>query len=285
MRGMMLLSDLVRDAVTKLEAAGVPNANLDARLIAAGALGVNREDLLRQPEFLFSPSAVQVFNKNIRRRVDREPVSRIFGQREFRSLEFIIDPSVLDPRPDSEVVVETAVDFAQRSNGSARILDIGTGSGCLLLSILNVLPDAYGVGVDHDNGSVANAASNARRLGFSERSKFIQSVWTEGVNEKFDIIVSNPPYIRTQDIENLAPEVTFYDPPSALDGGPDGLNAYREIARRISTLMFNGSFVVVEIGVSQKESVAGIFNNASFQLREVRKDLGGLDRCLVFSKH
>ena len=149
---------------------------------------------------------LKVFNDNIRRRAHREPVSRIFGQREFRSLEFLIDSNVLDPRPDSEIVVETAIDLAQRATGSVKVLDIGTGSGCLLLSILDTLPDAYGVGVDIDAAAIQNAITNARRLGLFERSKFIQSVWTEIVNEKYDIIVSNPPYIRTQDIKKLAPK-------------------------------------------------------------------------------
>ena len=280
----MRLSDMVRDAVTTLEAAGVSNAHYDARLIAAGALGVTREDLFRNPEYLFSPDAVQVFNENIRRRANREPVSRIFGQREFRSLEFIVDPNVLDPRPDSEIVVETAIDLAQRATGSVKVLDIGTGSGCLLLSILDTLPDAHGVGVDIDAAAIQNAITNARRLGLFERSKFIQSVWTESVNEKYDIIVSNPPYIRTQDIKKLAPEVAVYDPFCALDGGPDGLSGYREIACRISPLIFNASFIVVEIGIHQQETVTHIFNKASFKLREVRQDLGGIARCLVFSE-
>jgi len=279
----MRLSDAVRDAVFTLKAAGVQNANLDARLIAAGALGVRREDLLRDPECFFSPDVLKVFNANIRRRADREPVSRIFGQREFRSLDFIVDPNVLDPRPDSEIVVETAIDLAQRTAGSVRVLDIGTGSGCLLLAILDALPDAYGVGVDIDGAAIQNAITNARRLDLLGRTKFIQSVWTEGNNEKYDIIVSNPPYVRTEDIEKLAPEVAVYDPRCALDGGPDGLNGYREIACRLHPLMLNGSFVVVEIGIGQKKSVTRIFNNASFQLYEARQDLGGLDRCLVFS--
>ncbi len=280
----MRISDVVRDAVIRLEAAGVPNAYFDARLIASWALGINKEDLLREPEWFLSPDVLKVFNENIRRRVDREPISRIFGQREFRSLEFLVDPHVLDPRPDSEIVVETAIDLAQRTAGSVKVLDIGTGSGCLLLAILDALPDAYGVGIDIDGAAIQNGTTNARRLGFLERSKFIQSVWTEGVDEKFDIIISNPPYVRTQDIEKLAPEVAVYDPRCALDGGPDGLNAYREIACRLSLNMLNGSFVVVEIGMGQKKNVTRIFNNASFQLREVRQDLSGLDRCLVFSE-
>ena len=279
----MRLSDVVRDAVITLEAAGVPNVHLDVRLIAARALGVKREDLLREPECFLSPDVLKVFNANICRRADREPVSRIFGQREFRSLEFLVDSNVLDPRPDSEIIVETVIDLAQRITGAVRILDIGTGSGCLLLAILDAFPDASGVGVDIDGAAIQNAITNARRLGLLERSKFIQSVWTEGVNEKYNIIVSNPPYIRTQDIDKLAPEVSIYDPRCALDGGPDGLAAYREIACRISSLMSNEGFVVVEIGTSQKETVTHIFNNASYRLDKVRQDLGGLDRCLVFS--
>lgn len=277
------LASLVRQATITLKEAGVHNAVSDAKLIAAEVLGVGREDLLREPDLPFNASEARVFNTQILRRANREPLSRILGRREFRSLEFKIGPHVLDPRPDSEVVVETAIDLSRRVTGPIRVLDIGTGSGCLLLSILDVLPTASGVGTDVNDCAIENAIENARCLGFSNRSEFRQTFWTEGVTEKFDIIVSNPPYVRTQDIGGLAPEVADFDPIYALDGGVDGLTAYWEIAVRIPYLLRTKNVVVLEIGEGQRKKVESIFTATVFRLLDVRLDLAGHERCLAFS--
>lgn len=281
--GNPILSDLLRDAATRLKEAGVPDGMTDARLLARATLGLSREDLLREPHLEISASQAAAFLDSIRRRCGREPVSRILGRREFRSLEFRLGTDTLDPRPDSETIVDAAIDYAKRVDGTVNILDLGTGTGCLLLAVLNELPTARGVGVDVAAGAVEIAARNAEALGLSGRAAFILSDWTDGLDGTFDIVISNPPYIETDKIPSLMPEVVRHDPARALDGGDTGLDAYREIAMRLGTVLAPGGIAVLEIGSTQQDSVTQIFAAAGYRPLEIRYDLGGHARGLVFT--
>lgn len=280
--GRRNLSDTLRVAAADLRAAGVPDAMIDARILASAALRMSREDMLREPEREIDPGGLARLDAMVRRRAGREPVARILGEREFRSLSFRLGPATLDPRPDSETVVEAAIAYADIFPGPVRLLDIGTGTGCLLLSALDALPDASGVGTDIAAGAIEIARQNSKLLGLSDCAEFLHTAWTEGVTGTFDIILSNPPYIPAADIAGLAPEVTGFDPLEALDGGPDGLDAFRALSVRIGECLSTPGIAVFEIGAGQSDHVAGIFATAGFHLLEIRTDLGGHPRSLAF---
>ena len=279
----ILVSEL-RLAAEKLRAAGVPDAMADTRILAAAVFGMSREDMLLEPRRPIDLTARDRFHAIIERRRLREPVARILGAREFRSLDFALRPETLEPRPDSEVVVEAAVAFGRAFPGAVRVLDLGTGTGCLLLSVLSELRDGTGVGSDIAAGAIEIATRNAYNLGFSERVKFIQTKWTEGIDCTFDLILSNPPYIMTGDIENLAPEVAAFDPPLALDGGKDGLDAYRALAQCIPEKLSSPGVLVIEIGAGQHDDVTMIFDAGGLSLFGSETDLGGHVRALFFAK-
>tara|TARA_Y100001970_G_scaffold276097_1_gene378301 strand:- start:1070 stop:1882 length:813 start_codon:yes stop_codon:yes gene_type:complete len=264
-----------------LNEAGVKDAAVDGRILASAAFDLSREDMLRDPNAPLATERVAIFWGMIARRRAREPVSRILGKREFRSLEFEIAQTTLDPRSDSENLVEAALDVAKEMSNDLRILDIGTGTGCLLLSILRELPDARGVGTDIDPGAVACARRNASALGLSNRSEFLHTSWVTRVKPVFDIVVSNPPYIPSNDILGLAPEVSKYDPLVALDGGVDGLEAYRSLAECIGQIISRAGAAVLEVGDRQASPVAQIFALAGYYLGGSRQDLAGNERVLI----
>ena len=218
------------------------------------------------------------------RRLAREPVSRILGTREFWGLELTIDPSVLDPRPDTETIVEVALDWITTrhlKNEKLRVLDIGTGSGALLLALLSELPAAHGIATDKSIKALTLARENARRLGFAERCSFIACNFTDALRGPFDLVVSNPPYISSAEIPGLAPEVRDYDPRIALDGGEDGLAAYRAIASDALRLLVPRGRLVMELGQHQADSVSAIIRSAGLTIETpIQRDLAGINRAL-----
>ena len=278
------LSAVLEDGVRRLRDAGVADAVSDSRLLISAASGLSREDILRDPDAELDAEAVEAIAGMIGRRAAREPLSRILGRREFHSLDFEIGPATLDPRPDSETVVDAALRRAGKSGGDLRVLDIGTGSGCLLLAVLHRLPAATGVGTDIDADAAACARRNADRHGLSDRAEFAVTTWTDGVQGQFDIVLSNPPYIPAADIAALEPEVAVYDPRSALDGGPDGLDAYRAISRRLSALLTPDGAAILEIGAGQADDISAMFGAFGFGLLETHRDLAGRPRALEFSR-
>ena len=282
--GPFFLSDELRQATNRLRDAGIEGSATDARLLIAAAAGLSREEMFYDPNLKLSPDQKTRAETMIHRRADREPVSRILGRREFYGLSFEVTPVTLDPRPDSEVIVEAAIDYALCMGGKLTVLDIGTGTGCLLLSTLEALPEAIGTGTDIDPEAVAAACRNAHSLGCASRVKFQTSDWLSGVQGRFDIVLSNPPYIPSGDIANLAPEVSQYDPWSALDGGSDGLDAYRVLADRIPETLAPSGVALMEIGAGQADDVTGLFSTAGWHILENRADLAGHDRCLVFAR-
>lgn len=265
-------------------AAGIGEPQADARILAAHALRLTRAQIISQAERKLDQRELDALTARATRRLAREPVSRILGAREFWGLNLAIDPSVLDPRPDTETVVEAALDWiATRhlKNEKLRVLDIGVGSGALLLALLSELPAAIGVATDKSIDALKLARSNAQRLGFAERCTFVACNFTDALRGPFDLIVSNPPYISSAEIPALAPEVREHDPLLALDGGKDGLAAYRAIASDAPRLLVPRGRLVMELGQGQAENVSALVRAAGLSIETpIQRDLSGINRAL-----
>jgi release factor glutamine methyltransferase len=266
----------------RLEAAGVEAPRREASLLLARAAGLSAASLIADPEASLGEKAERV-EAFARRREAGEPLSRIEGRREFFGHDFLVTPGVLDPRPDTETLVEAALAaFGPRE--ALRVLDFGVGSGAILGALLSEWPKATGIGVDASPAAAGTARANLAALGLSERASVRVGLWGEGLDGPFDVIVSNPPYIRSGDIEGLAREVRAYDPRLALDGGADGLDAYRALAPEIFRLLAPGGRYFLEIGEGQGDDVVAILKAAGLRLSERRRDLAGIERVLAGAK-
>jgi release factor glutamine methyltransferase len=247
-------------------------------------LRLDRAALISHSDRALEAREINAVSALAARRLRREPVSRILGHREFWDLDLLVSPDVLVPRPETETIVEAALDAIALSGRRAeklRLLDIGTGTGALLLALLQELPNASGIGTDISAAAAAIAASNADRNGLRQRAAFAVCNMADGVNGAFDLIVSNPPYIPHAEIETLMPEVRDYDPPLALDGGTDGLDAYRAIARDARRLLADGGRLIVELGIGEEPAVTALFEQAALTVIAVHPDLMGIPRALV----
>jgi release factor glutamine methyltransferase len=263
--------------------AGIEDADVDARLLVGHALHLDRARLIAQSDRILEAREINVINALAARRLKREPVSRILGQKEFWSIALAITPDVLVPRPETETVVEGALDFVVRGGlrmEKLRILDIGTGSGALLLALLRELPNAIGTGTDISTAALKVARENAARCGVEGRCTFVVCDIASIVEGPFDLLVSNPPYIAHDEIMSLAPEVKNYDPTVALDGGADGLAAYRAIAADAKRLLAPGARMFVELGAGQEAAVRDLFTNVGLTAGIARPDLAGIPRVL-----
>lgn len=274
------LSAIVDRAAAELAAAGVASPRLDARLLVAGVLGLDQTALITGETRAVSASERRRIARAIARRVRREPVSRILGSREFWSLPFRLSPATLDPRPDSETLVETVLRHLPDRMRDYEILDLGTGTGCLLLALLSELPQARGLGIDISRAALSTARANARALGLAARARFAPGDWAQDLTRHFDLVVTNPPYIATGEMAELAPELGF-EPRQALVAGADGLDAYRAIAPALPGLLRPAGFAALEIGAGQALAVAEILGQAGLAAAAPLKDLAGLDRVLV----
>lgn len=280
----------VGDALTEMTRAfaaqGIDSAPRAARFLLQGLLGIDGTVLMTRPELPLGDAAERVRDA-MRRRLAHEPVSRILGVREFYGREFLVTPDVLDPRPDTETVVDLALDIV-RANGlqyeALQIADIGTGSGILIATLLAELPNARGVATDVSTAALAVAQRNAERLGVAGRASFVATHGLDGCTVPFDLVVSNPPYIATGDIPGLEREVRDYDPHLALDGGADGLGVYREIAK-IARNPARPMRLVLEIGAGQVSDVKDIFSLEGWLALEQKKDLGGHVRAVAVERH
>jgi release factor glutamine methyltransferase len=266
--------------IDRLAAAGITSARLDARLLLAHALGIGATAVFSHPERALTATEQDRLAAAAERRLRREPVSRIVGRREFWSLPFLITPATLDPRPDSETVVEAVLDTLPDRRAPLTLLDFGTGSGCLLLALLSELPQASGIGVDISPAALAVAADNARALGLTQRARFVAGDWGKEIDGRFDVIVANPPYIPDQAIGGLEAEVLF-DPPLALAGGADGLACYRALAPAVVRLLGKEGLAALEFGEGQGDAVRSILSHYGLKVRGMRRDLAGLDRVVV----
>jgi release factor glutamine methyltransferase len=278
MTGGPIWLDVLRAAAQQLADAGVEGPARDARLLLADALGVDGGRLIAIERDEARPDQIADFDARIARRVRGEPVSRIRGRREFFGLDFVVTPAVLDPRPDTEALVQACLD---RMTPDGRVLDLGTGSGCILLALLAQRPRTTGLGVDISAEAVAVAERNASRLGMDDRAMFQQGDWATGVHDQFDLIVSNPPYIPTGDIAGLDRDVRLFDPEQALDGGADGLDPYRAICGAIPRLLRPGGWLGFEFGLGQGDEVAALMREIGLEKIELVRDLAGRERAAV----
>jgi release factor glutamine methyltransferase len=271
------LVTLWTDVRKRLEAAGVDSPVLDARLLLEAGAGVARLDIVTDPRRAVSDVQVEAVLALSARREAREPISHILGRKAFWTLDLVVSRDVLTPRPETEFVVEVAL-AAMPADAPLRVLDLGVGSGAILLAILAERPLAHGIGADISTAALRVAQANAERLGLSERARFVEGSWTDGLAEMFDIVVSNPPYIATAEIAGLAPEVSRYEPVQALDGGADGLDAYRALFQAAPSVVVPGGIFAFEVGKGQAEQVAAMARSAGFRSINQRKDLSGVDR-------
>lgn len=282
------LREVLAEATKRLAAAGVGEPRLDARLLIAAALGLSREAMVADPDRAVSEAEWGTIEALLKRREAREPVARILGTREFWSLDFVVTPATLEPRPDSETVIEAALDAFPDRGAALTVLDIGTGTGCLLLAFLSEYPNATGIGVDVSSEVIDVAAENAARLGLEARARFAVDPWARGLearepSARFDCILSNPPYICTSDLAGLAPEVR-YDPQAALDGGPDGLSGIAAVMGAAARLLGPCGRAFVEIGAGQGEAARKLAENQRLRSAGIRVDIGGIPRVISLNR-
>lgn len=270
----MQYQEIYRQGASVLKKAGIEEASLDARLLLEEICDTDRTALYAHGDKELSPEQEKQYLEWVNLRAKRIPLQHILGETEFMGLTFSVNEDVLCPRPDTEVLVEEVL---KHLHDGMRILDIGTGSGCILLSLLHYSNDCRGVGADISGKALQIAKENAERLSI-EQVCFVESDLFEKVEGQFEIIVSNPPYIKSGDIENLMPEVRDHDPYAALDGGTDGLFFYREITEKAKDYLPGGGMLFYEIGYDQGEAVRRIMEESGFREVEVIKDFSGLDR-------
>jgi release factor glutamine methyltransferase len=264
-------------AARLLREARIAAPELDARLLLCHATGLSHEAYVAALNDALAPDAAARFGAYVERRLEGEPVSRIVGVREFYGRPFRIDARTLDPRPDTETLVEATLGLVDRE-APLSILDLGTGSGCILITLLAELPQASGVGVDLSRGALELARANAHALGVGGRASFAASDWLEAVEGSFDLVVANPPYLSSADTAALSAEVRDHDPRAALDGGPDGLSAYRGILPGLRKALRPGGFALFESGPDQAQSVSGLLAEAGLDVGEGQhlwRDLAG----------
>ncbi len=273
------LAGALDEARRILAAAGVSNPWLEARLLVSHALDIGKETVMGHPERPVPCGVKADLDAAVNRRARREPLAYILGSREFWSLPFRVTPHTLIPRPDTETLVEAALDWVGKGRTGIRVLDLGTGSGCLLLALLSELSDAWGVGVDASFGALRVARKNAADLGLAGRAGFAQSDWASAVVGLFDIVVSNPPYIADADFADLAPEVVQFEPRTALSGGADGLAAYGAMVPQLGHLLAPGGAAFLEIGAGAASDVTQLLQHHGFQDVEIKGDLAGIPRC------
>lgn len=271
---------VLRHLMKIFAAAGLDAPTTDARLILCGALGIDHAALIRDPDRSIGAAAPRI-ELLAARRMRGEPLSRILGHREFWGLDFALDPSVLDPRPETEILIEAVLTaLADRQSEPLRILDLGIGSGAILAALLHELPEAYGVGVDRSESACRVARDNLEVLRFAPRASVLCGDWTKPLRGEFDAIVANPPYIKGGEIAGLAREVREHDPRLALDGGEDGLVAYRAIVPDVNRLLRPCGIVALEVGAGQSASVSQILAREGFAVRTVN-DLAGQQRIVM----
>jgi release factor glutamine methyltransferase len=260
------VADVLDAARRRLHAAGITDSGREARLLLGHATGLDAAAIIGHPERRIAPEALKIMTEAVSDRARRRPMAQVTGKRAFWTLELRVTPATLDPRPDSETVIEAVLDQIEDRDAPLTVLDLGTGSGCLLLALLDALPNATGIGTDSSAPAIEAAAANARDSGIAPRARFAVTDWDAAIRGRFDIVVSNPPYIPTGEIDRLAPE---------------GLDAYRALAPVIGARLVPGGICVLEIGAGQKSAVTDIMVAAGLRLHQARADLAGVSRCLV----
>jgi release factor glutamine methyltransferase len=278
------VADALDGACRTLAIAGIRNPRWEARLVASHALGITIERMMAYPEDAIDNERKAYLDEMVSRRAGREPLAYIVGHREFWSLPFCVTPYTLVPRPDTECLVEAALYWLGKKTGDVRILDLGTGTGCVLLALLNERSKAWGVGVDVSMDALRVACKNASALQLADRANFVQSDWGSGLTGGFDVVVSNPPYIADGDFTDLEPEVTHFEPRLALSGGADGLSAYRAVVPRLRRLLAPGGAAFLEIGAGAAENVTKLIRQHGFEHIEIKNDFARIPRCVRITK-
>jgi release factor glutamine methyltransferase len=277
------VQNLLQMGYVLLKTAKINSWQLDVRILLSFATNFSQEKLIGYPELIIPQDEAAKFLDLINRRCRREPISHLIGKREFYSLEFKVSNKTLDPRPDSETLIDTALALFKDKYQPLRILDLGTGTGCLLLTLLKLFPNATGIGVDISPEAISIAKTNCQNLLLETRGQFLVQYWGKGLTDQFDLIISNPPYIKDREIPNLAPEVAVYEPLLALQGGEDGLDCYREIAPYLLPLLNKDGYVILECGEAQQDDVSRILQQFHMVNNTYYQDLTGRVRCIVTS--
>lgn len=277
----MLLSELQKKITKILAEGGIETNSLDARIILREIFNFDEKELILNSDLILSESKISKVQKIITRRLNFEPVSKIFGKRDFYNSTFSISDDVLDPRPETENIVEIANNFILEK-GYESFIDLGTGSGCIILSILKENKNLTAVGVDISIDAINIAKKNSKDMNLEKRSSFLVSNWLSSIYNSYDLIISNPPYIPSDEIITLSKTVKNFDPLISLDGGQDGLKCYKEIAQDINRVINKNGRVILEIGYNQAHDVIKIFESKEFKLLKIYKDINGLNRILTF---
>ena len=270
-------------ATALLRSAGIDAPRREARLLMQHALSLAPETLLAEDGLPLDKTEAARLTALVARRAAREPVAYLTGHREFWSLEFAVDRSALVPRPATETVVEAVLAHAESLPPRSRLLDLGTGAGCLLVALLSELPGAVGFGIDISAAAVSLARTNAKHHGLGGRASFIVADWGAPLGERFDVVVSNPPYVASKALASLAPEIVRYEPQTALAGGEDGYACYRQIAPQIARLLAPGGLAAIEVGAEMADEVASLFAAAGLAETGRHRDLSGIERCVLFA--
>tara|TARA_B000000477_G_C6055536_1_gene212127 strand:+ start:141 stop:977 length:837 start_codon:yes stop_codon:yes gene_type:complete len=277
----LILKEIQRKLCNNFSTIGIETPELDARIILKEVLSLDDKDLILKESLDIPEEMIEKIITIESRRLNGEPISKIFKKRDFYNSTFIISNDVLDPRPETELIVEIANNYINK-NEVKNILDLGTGSGCILLSILKENRMINGLGIDLSKEAISIAKQNSKKLNLETQSNFLVSNWMSSVNYKYDLVVSNPPYIASEDIKKLSKSVKIYDPILSLDGGDDGLNSYRLIASDLKRIISMNALIIIEIGYNQSLQVTDIFKKNDFKLIKKYNDINGLDRVLTF---
>lgn len=277
----MILKEIQRKLCNNFSSIGIETPELDARIILKEVLSLDDKDLILKESLDIPEEMIEKIITIESRRLNGEPISKIFKKRDFYNSTFVISNDVLDPRPETELIVEIANNYINK-NEVKNILDLGTGSGCILLSILKENRMINGLGIDLSKEAISIAKQNSKKLNLETQSNFLVSNWMSSVNYKYDLVVSNPPYIASEDIKKLSKSVKIYDPILSLDGGDDGLNSYRLIASDLKRIISMNALIIIEIGYNQSLQVIDIFKKNDFKLIKKYNDINGLDRVLTF---
>ena len=277
----MLLSELQKKITKILAEGGIETNSLDARIILKEIFNFDEKELILNSDLILSESKISKVQKIITRRLNFEPVSKIFGKRDFYNSTFSISDDVLDPRPETENIVEIANNFILEK-GYESFIDLGTGSGCIILSILKENKNLTAVGVDISIDAINIAKKNSKDMKLEKRSSFLVSNWLSSIYSSYDLIISNPPYIPSDEIITLSKTVKNFDPLISLDGGQDGLECYKEIAQDINRVINKNGRVILEIGYNQAHDVIKIFESKEFKLLKIYNDINDLNRILTF---
>ena len=276
----MRLDQALLEATRQLKAAGIEGARQDAGILITHILQVDRSILYREPEKQLSAEELEAFQALIDRRAAREPVAHLIGRREFWSRDFIVNEHVLDPRPDTETLVAETLKQMPDIEKPYQVLDLGTGSGCLILTLLAERPAARGVAVDLSKDALKVAQQNTENMELLDRCQLINGAWFENVSGQFDVIVSNPPYIPEEDRSSLEPEVFDHEPHMALFAGADGLDCYRDIISSAPNYLAKGGWLGFEVGIHQAEQVKLLMEERGFSNLKITKDLAQIERCV-----